>query len=80
MRAKTTEINPSRITISQSTLYRPQNMMRLSPIINWDTGSMIKEANKLAARTEVVCEEITTAPDTITIPWAVVKRITCKRS
>ena len=47
-------------------------MIRLSPIINWDMGTITNDARRLAALTDVVWEEITTAPLTITSACMVV--------
>ncbi len=49
-------------------------------MINCDMGTMMKDASKLAARTDVVWEEMTTAPVTITTAWAVVSSTTWIRS
>jgi len=50
--------------------------MMLSPWINSATGIMINEANKFAARTDVVWAETTTAPLTMTIACMVVRSTT----
>ncbi len=48
-------------------------MIKLSPMINSATGIMMNDARRFAARTDVVCEEITTAPLTITNACTVVR-------
>ena len=51
--------------VAQSTPYLCQNIFRLSHCKSKATGMMMSEASKLAARTDVACVEITTAPLTI---------------
>jgi hypothetical protein len=74
MRKSSADVTTSPMTMYQSTEYIPQNMIILSRITSWATGMMMNDASRLAARTEVVREEITTAPATITRACAVVRR------